>query len=180
MVRVQQKARGRTTGTSRTSGPPCANGLRLIRALLGDRRSCPRRARRSSRGIAHLASAPGCQDHTISPSVLACARLAQPSRPSQPASTFVTIAKRPSARGGMSRDKHDFRKCEREMFGSQGLTEAFALKTLVNFVVRCDGFCEPPRALDAPVCNSPHPICPTGSRSLCPRCPTRIAAITGS
>jgi len=35
MVRVQQKARGRTTGTSRTHGLPCAMVLRLIRALLG-------------------------------------------------------------------------------------------------------------------------------------------------
>jgi hypothetical protein len=34
------------------------------------------------------ASAPGCQDHTTSPSAPACARLAQPSRPSQPASTY--------------------------------------------------------------------------------------------
>src|SRR3954469_2844688 len=29
MVRVQQKARGRTTGTSRTTGLPCAMALRL-------------------------------------------------------------------------------------------------------------------------------------------------------
>src|SRR5437764_12482245 len=34
MVRVQQEARGRTTG-GRTSGLPCAMVLQLIRALLG-------------------------------------------------------------------------------------------------------------------------------------------------
>ena len=36
MVRVQQKARGRTTGTGGSSGLPCAMVLRLIRALPGD------------------------------------------------------------------------------------------------------------------------------------------------
>ena len=40
-----KKARGRTTGTSRTSGLPCAMVLRLIRALPGDRLSCHRRSR---------------------------------------------------------------------------------------------------------------------------------------
>jgi len=35
MVRVQQEARGRTTGTAETTGLPCAMALRLIRALLG-------------------------------------------------------------------------------------------------------------------------------------------------
>jgi hypothetical protein len=59
-----KKARGRTTGTSRTSGLPCATVLTLIRDLPGDRLDCPRRPR--ARRIADLASAPGCQDHTIS------------------------------------------------------------------------------------------------------------------
>jgi hypothetical protein len=45
MVRVQQKARGRTTGTSRTTGLPCATVLTLIRDLPGDRLDCPRRLR---------------------------------------------------------------------------------------------------------------------------------------
>jgi hypothetical protein len=35
-VRVQQKARGRTTGVAGSSGLPCAMALRLIRALPGD------------------------------------------------------------------------------------------------------------------------------------------------
>ena len=34
---------------SQITGLPCADGLRLIRALLGDRRSCPRRSQRSSK-----------------------------------------------------------------------------------------------------------------------------------
>src|SRR5690349_16876330 len=40
--------------------------LTLIRALLGDRLSCPRRSQCSSNDITNLASAPGCQDHTTS------------------------------------------------------------------------------------------------------------------
>jgi len=36
-----KKARGRTTGFSQITGLPCANGLRLIRALPRDRLSCP-------------------------------------------------------------------------------------------------------------------------------------------
>ncbi len=52
------------------------------------------------RHAASLASAPGCQDHTISPSVPACARLAQPSRPSQPASTYRDDAYAPPREAG--------------------------------------------------------------------------------
>jgi hypothetical protein len=62
----------------RSPGLPCAMVLTLIRDLPGDRLSCPRHPRCSSRGIANLASAPGCQDHTISPSAPAavvCRRL---------------------------------------------------------------------------------------------------------
>src|SRR5262249_5480940 len=56
--------------------------------------------------VANLASAPGCQDHTISPSC-PCRSSARETarcdtdRPSHPAPTFVTIAKRPSDRSGM-------------------------------------------------------------------------------
>ncbi len=52
------------------------------------------------RHAASLASAPGCQDHTTSPSVPACARLAQPSRPSQPASTYRDDAYAPRDEAG--------------------------------------------------------------------------------
>src|SRR5262249_9255014 len=43
------------------------DGLRLIRDLPRDRLSCPCRPR-ARQSIATLASAPGCQDHTTSPS----------------------------------------------------------------------------------------------------------------
>jgi hypothetical protein len=83
--------------------PSLRDGLTLIRALLGDRRSCPRRLR--ARRTADLASAPGCQDHTISPYVTARSsaksklRCALP-RPPHPTPRVVTIAIRPSCRGG--------------------------------------------------------------------------------
>ena len=50
-----------------TPGPPCAMGLRLIRALPGDRLCCPHRPRWCSRiSTAGLTSASGGQDHTTS------------------------------------------------------------------------------------------------------------------
>jgi hypothetical protein len=50
------------------SGLPCAMVLRLIRALPGDRLSCPRRQRDArKRIIASLTPAPRRQDHTTSP-----------------------------------------------------------------------------------------------------------------
>ena len=68
---------------------PARMVLRLIRDLLGDRRSCPRRPR-ARQSTASLASAPGGQDHTTSPSTSVALVAHDRSRPSQPASTFVT------------------------------------------------------------------------------------------
>jgi hypothetical protein len=55
-----------TTGLAETPGLPRAMGLRLIRALPGDRLSCPRHSRK--RLDANSTSAPGGRDHTTSPS----------------------------------------------------------------------------------------------------------------
>src|SRR6266481_2159263 len=66
MVRVQQKARGRTTGTGGSSGLPCAMVLRLICALPGDHAWLPPSP--AGRIPASLAPASERQDHTISPS----------------------------------------------------------------------------------------------------------------
>jgi hypothetical protein len=52
--------------TARTTGPPCVMALRLIRTLPGDRLFCPRR-RNARHEHRDLTSAPGGQDHTISP-----------------------------------------------------------------------------------------------------------------
>ena len=75
---------------------PCAMVLRIIRALPGDRLDCPRRKRFV---IAHLASAPGCQNHATSPSH----RIVRPHEDHAatrrahriPHPTSVTTAKRP-------------------------------------------------------------------------------------
>ena len=71
MAPVREEVHGAgTTGMADASGLPCATVLRLIRALLGDRLFCPRVATTCFRAL-RSASAPGCQDHTISPSVTA-------------------------------------------------------------------------------------------------------------
>jgi len=111
-VRVQQKARGRTTGSAQYPAFPARRFERVIRALPGDRLSCPRRQRIII--TADLASAPGCQDHTISPShrsVRPHDRDHAANRRAHriPAPTFVTIAKRPSWQG------RDGRKCAADL-----------------------------------------------------------------
>jgi hypothetical protein len=89
--------------------------------------------------VANLTSAPGCQDHTAWPCV---SRLfvrmdeprCNPTRPPHPTSTFVTIAIRPSWRGEMAIDKHDFRKNESEKLQCSGLSKAIRLKEFAKLV----------------------------------------------
>jgi hypothetical protein len=50
--------------------------------------------------VTNLTPASGRQNHTTSPSASRALRLCAPPRPPHPASTFVTIAIRPSDRGG--------------------------------------------------------------------------------
>jgi hypothetical protein len=96
MVRVQQKARGRTTGESGSSGLPCAMALRLIRDLPGDHAFLPpSSADRST----NLTPASERQNHTTSPSAHT-PLVAQELRPAMcvhriPCPTSVTIASRP-------------------------------------------------------------------------------------
>jgi hypothetical protein len=88
-----KKARGRTTGTSGSSGLPCAMVLRLIRDLPGDRALLP------PSFVDHptnLAPASGRQDHATSPSACNVIRLMTRGVHRIPLPTFVTIAKRPS------------------------------------------------------------------------------------
>jgi hypothetical protein len=77
-----KKARGRTTGTSRTTGLPCTMVLRLIRDLPGDQALLSPSP--TDRSI-DLTPALGRQDHTISPSASCCSSDNTP-RPSHPAS----------------------------------------------------------------------------------------------
>ena len=76
-----KKARGRTTGTSRTTGLPCAMVLRLIRDLPGDQALLPPSP---VNRLTDLAPALGRQNHTISPSASRHSSR-DTSRPSHPA-----------------------------------------------------------------------------------------------
>jgi len=64
---AEKNAGGSHHRCSRINRHSLRDGLRLIRALLGDRLSCPRQSLGSSNPTT-LASAPGCQDHATSPS----------------------------------------------------------------------------------------------------------------
>jgi hypothetical protein len=80
--------------------PSLRNGFNgLLRDLPGDRAVLPPSPADRS---ADLTPASGCQDHTTSPSASAPFVLRAPPRPSHPAPTFVTIAKRPSHGRGMA------------------------------------------------------------------------------
>jgi hypothetical protein len=68
MVRVQQKARGRTTGTGGSSGLPCAMVLRFIRALPGDHAWLPPSPARRLKRLHELSAcigAPGPHDFAV-------------------------------------------------------------------------------------------------------------------
>jgi hypothetical protein len=114
MARVQKKMHAAvTTGTSRTSGLPCAMALRLIRALLGDRRSCPRRLARCASIIAKLgvsSGTPGPHDFTVRISLFvgAIAHAATRYAHRIPRSTSVTVATRPSCETGRRQSVHEF------------------------------------------------------------------------
>ena len=87
MARLQQRTQAAvTTGTSRSSGLPCAMVLTLIRDLLGDRAFLP--PSRPGSSPARLASASRCQDHTLSQSGPIASsthrKRARPARPSHP------------------------------------------------------------------------------------------------
>jgi hypothetical protein len=69
----------------------------FLRALPGDRALLPPSSAQCASIVANLISASGYQDHTTSPSAGGITRQLMRPRPSHPAPTFVTIAKRPSA-----------------------------------------------------------------------------------
>src|SRR5579883_587885 len=85
-----------------TTGLPCAMGYGLYVISPVNLADCHRH-RRDAKHHRQLSAEPlGRQDHTISPSAKAAARQVQQLRVHRiPASHLVTIAKRPSAKGGM-------------------------------------------------------------------------------
>src|SRR5690348_3959222 len=86
-----------------TTGVPCAMGYGLY-VFSSVRRASGHR--RLAFVTQDLISASGDRDRTISPSAPAHSSRA-PQRPPHPASTSVTIAIRPSARGGTAHHTHD-------------------------------------------------------------------------
>jgi hypothetical protein len=119
----------------RQPGPPCAIVDRLIRALPGDRLSCPRRPQCSSkhRELGASTGAPGPHDFAVRADR---ARPAQPSRPSQPASTFVTTRTSLVDEAGCTSIITISEKTKQEYFSREGWTGRVALKSLANFVFR--------------------------------------------
>jgi hypothetical protein len=128
-VASPSKRRGRREGrvSTDTHGPRAAKSTRQnhrfsqipafpaqwcygLYALSSVRRACwPPSPARCASIVANLASASGCQDHTTSPSARTrssarSSHAASLSRPSHPSPRVVTIAIRPSCRGGTGRN----------------------------------------------------------------------------
>ncbi len=126
MARLQEKKQAAvTTGSTGIIRPSLREGLYGLYVLSPGTGSLapvthPRHA-------ASLASAPGCQDHTISPSVPACARLAQPSRPSQPASTYRDDAYAPPREAGWRHQNMISEKTKQIYFSRSVLTRRMRL-----------------------------------------------------
>jgi hypothetical protein len=125
MVRVQQKKHAAEPQVGGSSGLPCAMvyGLYVISpvTMLGCHRHLAGCLPRN------LAPASERQDHTISPS--AAMPLVASTSPASIAShpAFVTIAKRPSCRGGTQSDNHNFGKNEIEKFLAVGLDDTYQI-----------------------------------------------------
>ena len=99
-VPCNKKHGGRTTGSTGIIRPSLRNGFNgFLRALLGDRALLPPSLPRSLL-LENLTPASGRQDHTTSPSASRRIRLHAACVHRIPRSTSVTIAIRPSARGG--------------------------------------------------------------------------------
>jgi len=130
MARLQKRKQAAvTTGTSRNTGLPCADGLRLIRALLGDRLVCPRHPRCSSkhRELDLSTGRPGPHDFTV--------RIDSRSSNGINASTASRAQRpwrrvRPSDRAGTWLQKHDFCKTETELFSRQGLDYRIGVESI--------------------------------------------------
>jgi hypothetical protein len=127
MARVQQKMHAAgTTGVAGSSGLPCATVLRLIRDLPGVPGllatvigAMPSIIMRSI--ITDLTPASGRQDHAISPSAFAPPVSRRQSVHRIPRSTSVTIAIRPSCRGGTAQEATNWKFKESELFLRAGL-----------------------------------------------------------
>jgi hypothetical protein len=118
-----------------SSGLPCAMVLRLIRDLPGDHAWLPPSPREMSpERLSACIGAPGPHDFAVRRHVARRADIACVHR--IPRSTSVTIAKRPSCRGGTRSNNHNFGKNEIEIISRWDWTIPIGLIRLANFVFR--------------------------------------------
>jgi hypothetical protein len=100
-VQMKKARKQVTTGTPERSGLPCASGFNgFLRALPGDRAFCHRRWQDAEHHRPLDASVEASEPHDFTVR-LTRARLSRQGVHRFPRSTFVTIAKRPSRKGGM-------------------------------------------------------------------------------
>ncbi|WP_407158390.1 hypothetical protein [Bradyrhizobium sp. STM 3557] len=150
MARLQQETQAAgTTGSAETSDLPCAMVLRFIRALPGDRLSCPRFAtmlriiasatmrKRIARGIS--TGMPEPRDFTVaSDRSSAWKPRCDPTRPPHPAPDVRDDREAPPRWDGMSGSNHNFGKSAIEIFARKGRMGRGALKMLGRLVVQRD------------------------------------------
>ncbi len=139
MARLQKKMQAAvTTGTSRTSGLPCAMALRLLRGLPGAPGflvtvARATRRRRSLRGIS--VGMPGPHGLAVRLGTVRrhdCSRRS-PKRPPHPAPDVRDGRELSLVWDGMWRDKHKFGKKERRIFLSRGLDRANQVDAVREF-----------------------------------------------
>jgi len=145
---VRKKSTGKEPQVkAETSGLPCAMVLRFIRALPGDRACLPGRAQAAhgaSRALGASVGAPGPHDFTVRKRLGRRAQRLRPklSRPSHPASRFVTTANRPSWRSGTGEISHISEKRKRRIFFAAGLDTGISVESaLRNSIFRARDFC---------------------------------------
>ena len=149
MVRVQKISTRQNHRCSRKYPAFPARWLeRLLRALPGDRAFLPPSPARRVSVFASLAPASGRQDHTAWPSAkrsfvgMPKGQCCDHSRPPPPASTSVTIAIRPSARGGMrGKMRLIWGQRQAEYFSADIWTGRIDLIAQRKFDFWCKSFC---------------------------------------
>ena len=147
MAPVRKKMHGAgTTGIAGYPGLPCATGFNgVLRALPGEPDFVATVIGKTRERLCQFSAslgAPGPHDFAVRGG---SARLAQPPRPSQPASTFVTTRTPLCTRRDARREDTAFRKREAEYFPHRDWTGGIALKRRRKFDFLRSDFGRPSR-----------------------------------
>ena len=141
MVRVQKKARGRTTGSAEDTRPSLRNGFNgLLRALPGDRAllpPSPQSARLRAPGLSASVGAPGPHGLAVRARV---SRPLPPTRPPHPTSTFVTTRTPLSTRRDNEMKPLIWGEYKMEYFCCDDWTAKISLKSLEKLAFRRRGW----------------------------------------